>query len=115
MSFVEGFIRFVLGGTLVLIVGILGKTDKKYLAGIIVLFPAITAVGYFFLSQKLSGDELKRIVLTSIFTLPTTLVFLLCLYFTITRMNILYSLIISIAGWSVSAVIYVLIKERIIF
>lgn len=113
MSITEILIRFVIGGTIVVLVGLIGNSNMKYVSGIIVLFPAITAVGYYFLSKKIPSYELKSVVLTSMFTLPTTLIFLGCLYFTIDKLNIRQSLAISILGWLLSAVIYVILKEKI--
>lgn len=113
MTFLEGVIRFLLGGTLVLLVSIIAKNGKSDIAGIIALFPIITAVSFYFLSKNVEVKTLKATVLMSMLSLPTTLAFLLSLYFCTGKMNIILSLIISVAAWLVVAIACYYIKGKI--
>lgn len=111
LSFFEGLAKFIIGGSLVLFVSIISKGSNKYIAGVIVLFPAITSISYLFM-KDIPSLELKKMIITSIFAVPTTIVFLLCLWFFIDKMNIWLSIPLSLIGWLASAFVYVLIKQK---
>jgi len=76
MSFGEALARYIVGGSLILFVGILGKSGRKEIADLLVLFPVATVVGLYYLSKVQSGVELQRTVLLSVHSVPTILVFL---------------------------------------
>jgi uncharacterized membrane protein (GlpM family) len=113
MSFLEGFLRFVLGGTLVLIVSIVAKNGKTTIAGIIALFPIITAVSFYFMSKTVEVKTLKDAILTSLISFPTTLAFLASLFLCVNRFNIVLSLIISVFVWLIAAIIMYYIKTKL--
>ena len=110
MTFAEGAIRFIVGGTLVLLIGIIAKNGKSTLAGILALFPVITAVSFSFLSQAADIKIVKDAVLSGIFSLPATLIFLLVFYICAGKMNLLSTLAISLLSWGVAATIIYFIK-----
>ncbi len=85
MTFAEGAIRFIAGGTLVLLIGIIAKNGKSSLAGIMAMFPVITAVSFSFLTQSSEVRIVKDAVLSGIFSLPATLIFLLVFYLCIAK------------------------------
>lgn len=114
ISFREAFVKFIVGGGLILLVSILGKSRFSFLSGILVLFPVVTVVGYYFLASTSQGIALQRIVLYSILSLPTVLAFLLVLYFTVNRMPITQSLILSILAWCLVAALIVFIDYKFI-
>lgn len=103
MTFFEGLIRFILGGTLVLLVSIVSKSGKSTAAGIIALFPVITAVSFTLLAQTVDINILRNSVLTAILSLPATLAFLLAFYFCVGRMNIILTLVICFILWLIAA------------
>lgn len=103
MSFVEAISRFIVGGTLVLIVSWMGKMKNPYISGLIVLFPVVTLVGYYFLSLSIDGQALQKVVLISMLALPTTIAFLGTVYFTIARMPAVKSLALGLLGWLIAA------------
>lgn len=113
MSILEGLIRFLLGGTLVLLVSLIAKNGKSDIAGIVALFPIITAVSFYFMSKSVEVKTVKNAVLMSVFSLPTTLAFLLSLYFCIGKMNIILALTISVAAWLVAAVAFYYLKLKL--
>lgn len=47
-------LRFVAGGSLIVLVTLLAKTKYPMLSGIFMLFPAVTLVGYYFIGQSMS-------------------------------------------------------------
>lgn len=110
MTFAEGAIRFIVGGTLVLLIGIVAKNGKSTLAGIIALLPVITAVSFSFLAQSSDIKIVKDAVLSGIFSLPATLIFLLVFYFYVGKMPLIGTLVISLLSCGIAAAIIYFIK-----
>jgi membrane protein GlpM len=108
----EAIVKFVAGGSLILLISLLGKSRYNHLSGMMVLFPVVTVIGYYFLSSYVPGDRLQRIVLFSILSLPTVLVFLLVLYFALNRMAVIPSLMMGITAWLVTAGLITLIDYK---
>ncbi|MEA4961019.1 GlpM family protein [Lutispora sp.] len=111
MSFTEAISRFIVGGSLVLIVSLLGKLKNPYISGLVVLFPVVTLVGYYFLSLSVTGQALQRVVLVSLFAVPTTITFLTTVYFTIAKMPAWKSLSLGLLAWLVTALILILLDR----
>ena len=103
MNFIEGALRFLLGGTLVLLIGIVAKSGKSSVAGIIALFPVITAVSYSFMAKSVDIKILKDAVFSSIISLPATLIFLIVFYLCIGRLNFLFTMALSLISWLAAA------------
>lgn len=112
ISLQEAILKFVAGGSLILLINMVGKSRYNNLAGILVLFPVVTVIGYYFLSSYVPADRLQRIVLFSILSLPTVLVFLLVLYYALNRMPIVPALLIGITAWLVTALIIMFIDHN---
>jgi uncharacterized membrane protein (GlpM family) len=110
MTFAEGALRFILGGTLVVVIGVIAKSGRSSIAGIIAMFPVITAVSFSFLAKSVDITILKSAVLSSVLSLPATLAFLLAFYFCLERMGFLLTLAISFAAWLVVAFLVYLLK-----
>lgn len=110
MTFAEGALRFILGGTLVLLIGLVAKNGRSTLAGIIAMFPVITAVSFAFLAKSVDISILKSTVLSSVVSLPATLVFLIVLYFCLGRLSFVVSLLISLGAWGIAALAVYLLR-----
>jgi Uncharacterized membrane protein required for alginate biosynthesis len=106
MTLLELITRFLVGGTLVVLINLIGKSRNSFVAGLAMLFPAITLLGYYFLSLSHHGT-LSKTVMFSIWSLPTSLAFLLTLYFTIDKIPILQSLALGIASWLITAIVVI--------
>lgn len=106
MTLVELIMRFLVGGAFVVIINLIGKSGNSLISGLAMLFPAITLLGYYFLSISQHG-LLSKTVMFSIWSLPTSLAFLLALYFTIDKIPIIQSLILGIAAWLITALIVI--------
>lgn len=107
MSWLEGAIKFIAGGSLILLISFLGKSNVSYLAGLAVLFPIVTVVGYSFLSLSVAQPELKKTILFSIFSLPTVFIFLLIFYFYVDKISVNKALLLGIIGWIIAASIII--------
>jgi membrane protein GlpM len=111
MNYSELALRFFAGGSLVVAVSILAKTKSPLLAGLFVLFPAITLIGYYFIGQTVESAYLKKITLFSIAALPTTFVFLITFYLVIDRFSLLASLGTATLAWCGSAMLLVALNH----
>lgn len=99
MNFSEALSRFIIGGGMVTLISILGKSKNPQLAGMAVLFPAVTIIGYYFMGISLKAPQIKPIILFSLFALPSVMGFLITLYLTIDKFNIWVSLLTSLSVW----------------
>jgi hypothetical protein len=70
MTFAEGALRFILGGTLVLLIGLAAKDGRSTLAGILAMFPVITAVSFTFIAQSGDIKHLRDTVSSGFLFLP---------------------------------------------
>ena len=111
MSFTEAISRFIVGGSLVLIVSLLGKLKNPYISGLVVLFPVVTLVGYYFLSLSVPGQALQRVVLVSLSAVPTTITFLATVYFTIAKMPAWKSLSLGLLAWLITALVLIVLDR----
>jgi uncharacterized membrane protein (GlpM family) len=110
MTFAEGALRFILGGTLVLLIGLAAKDGRSTLAGILAMFPVITAVSFTFIAQSGDIKLLRDTVLSSVVSLPATLAFLLAFYFCLGRMRFAAALLIGLAAWGIAALAVYFLK-----
>jgi len=100
---IELLLRFVVGGSLIVAVTLLAKTKYPMLAGIFMLFPAVTLVGYYFIGQSMSVVQLQQITKFSIYALSTTFVFLLTFYYAQERLSLNYALGTATSMWFVAS------------
>jgi Uncharacterized membrane protein required for alginate biosynthesis len=103
MNYSELALRFFAGGGLIVLVTLLARIKHPILAGIFMLFPAVTLVGYYFIGQSMSVSQLQNVTRFSIYSLSTTFIFLLTFYYTQERFSLNLSLVSSTAAWFVSA------------
>lgn len=109
--FAELAMRFIMGGSLITFISLLAKTKNPTLAGIFVLFPAVTLVGYWFIAQSVDAERLQSIAMFSIYAMPTTLAFLIAFYFACSRFSIIWSLSIAVFAWLVRAGILMVVTR----
>lgn len=110
MNVTEALSRFALGGGLIVLVSLIGKSKNPSLSGLAVLFPIVTVVGFYFLSRTVAPLELKSIILFSIFSLPSVLAFLLALYWAVGKFPILASMFVGIGAWLATALLILWLK-----
>ena len=99
----ELVVRFVVGGALIVLVTLLAQTRYPMLAGIFMLFPAVTLVGYYFIGQSASVGELQQITRFSIYALTTTFVFLLTFYYAQEKQTLTLALGSAMVMWFVAS------------
>jgi uncharacterized membrane protein (GlpM family) len=111
MNFPELAARFIAGGSLVVAVSLLAKLKNPILAGLFVLFPAITLIGFYFIGTAVDSASLKKITLFSMAALPTTFVFLITFYALTGRVALMPSLLLSTLAWCAAAAAIVVINH----
>ena len=95
MNVIELLTRFLVGGSLIVFVSLLAKTKYSVFAGLFVLFLIVTLVGYFFIGQSVDSSKLHEITLFSMYSLPTTFIFLFTFYTVQAKYKLIESLFIS--------------------
>lgn len=103
MNVTEMVLKFLAGGSVVLAVTLLAKTKYPMLSGVIMLFPAATLVGYYFVGQTVDATQMQAITKFSMYGLTATLVFLIAFYYAQKTLSVPNSLIAALVSWIVSA------------
>jgi uncharacterized membrane protein (GlpM family) len=114
MNFPEICLRFIAGGTIVVFVSYLARAKNPLFAGLFVLFPVITIIGFYFIGQSCDAVHLKKITLFSMLSLPTTLVFLGTFYFLIGNADLVRSIAFSLAAWCATALVFILLNRILV-
>jgi uncharacterized membrane protein (GlpM family) len=99
----ELLLRFVVGGGLIVVVTLLAKTKNPMMAGIFMLFPAVTLVGYYFVGQSMSIAQLQQVTKFSIYALSTTFIFLVVFYYAQEQASLNASLCFATIAWFMAA------------
>lgn len=114
MNIIELLIRFFVGGSLIVLITLLAKTKYSFISGLLVLFPIVTLVGYFFMGQSVDSLRLKEITLFSMYSLPTTFIFLFTFYHLQGRYELIYSLLFSVIAWFLAAGMLIVINHYVL-
>ncbi|WP_413113179.1 GlpM family protein [Thaumasiovibrio sp. DFM-14] len=105
--------RFVAGGSMIVTVSYLGRVLPASLAGIVVLFPAVTALGYYFLFPQLDVKQAEQIALYTCFGIPTVFAFALTVYFSLRYVGTNYAIMLGILAWLIVGGLVLWIKQRL--
>lgn len=89
----------------------MSKCKNPHMAGLFMMFPAVTLLGYYFVSGNVTPTELKSITLISLVSLVTVIVFIVSFYFLQSKFNIGFALTGSLLCWCISASAIVYIKS----
>lgn len=108
----EALVRFVVGGTLITAVSLLGETRYGVFSGLAVLFPIVTLTGYYFLSLEVPVAQVREVALASALGVPTVLAFVLGFYAATTRFSVPVSLALGVACWFAAAALVLAVDLR---
>jgi len=114
MNAIELLTRFLVGGSLIVLVSLLSKTKYSVISGLLVLFPIVTLVGYYFIGQSVDSSTLHEITLFSMYSLPTTFIFLFTFYTLQTKYTLIESLFLSVMAWFLADGVLVIINHYIL-
>jgi uncharacterized membrane protein (GlpM family) len=100
----EPLVRFVIGGTLVAILPVIARRLGPDIAGLGLLFPAVSFAGLLFIGRAEGLPAVASTALSAVFLLPTVVAFLLAVYFTANRGSSLsVALLCGTLSWFVVA------------
>lgn len=108
----ELVLRFVAGGSVVVLVSLLARINQELLAGVAVLFPAVTLVSYAFLFMERGVEATRPLLLVTALALPCVLVFVLSLYWATSRLDVSASFIVALGAWIAAASLVIGFIER---
>ncbi len=100
--------RFILGGTMVVLVTLIAQQKGPLYAGVISMFPAIFSTALFLVATSAGLSVARTMALSMIASLPILAVFCGVFYLIAGRLTIIPTLGISLAAWFFVAFIYVL-------
>ncbi len=111
MGFSQLILRFIVGGSAIVIISWLARSKYPYIAGIFLLFPVVTMLGFFFLSQSEPPEKLRTITLFTIYSLPAVVTFLVAFYLWQQTAGVFNALIYAMGAWFLAAILLVVFNE----
>ncbi|HUV07947.1 MAG TPA: GlpM family protein [Spirochaetia bacterium] len=106
-------IKAGIGALIVVIIHFIAQTKSYYIAALIPLFPSFGLFSYYIVGTERGIRDLKTTVVFGIFSLIPYLAFLLTLYFSMERLRLVPSLVLSSLSWAMVAVILILVWNGI--
>lgn len=98
--------RSIAAGLLVGLILLLAKTGRTQVAGLLVLFPAITLISFYFVGSGQGQQELQHVVKASVLASPVWFVFIGAMYFAIGQVDYRLALAIATAAWFIAGLVY---------
>ena len=92
-------LKFLLGGSIVLLISIISKTKFYILAGLIPLFPAFALISNYIILNDNGEDKLKETLLFSICSLIPYFMYLIVLFLLIGKVKNFTAFSLSILSW----------------
>ena len=108
MSF-DILVKSLAGAAIIAAILILTKAGKTQAAGLLVLFPVITLLSYYFIGSNQGPEELRKVVRASLLSSPIWLVFIGVVYVAVKHLDYRIALTLGITVWAVVGSLYLLI------
>lgn len=100
MAVIEFALRFVAGGAIVATVPLVATRVGPALAGVLVMVPVVTLVGFVFVGQTAGASAVKGASLSALFAVPAIAVYLAVTYVALRAgLGVAYALIAGVAAW----------------
>jgi len=107
------FIKFILGGLIVILIDYVSKSSKYYISGLIPLFPTFALIAHFLVYKYKGVEALKETALFGLFSLLPYAGYLLSVYLLSERLPFLLNIFFSIIFWFVLAyLIYIYFTNK---
>ena len=104
--------RFVAGGTMIVAISYLGRILPTSIAGLVVLFPIVTAMGFFFLFPHLEVEQAEQVALATTLGIPTVFAFALTVHFSVRHVGVNGSILLGIVSWLVVGALVLFLKSQ---
>lgn len=111
MNLAELSLRFIAGGSLIVAVSLIAHSGHARIAGVVMLFPAVTLVSLIFL-DPLTQENVKQLSLGGLVAIPCTLGFLLAVFLLADRVGVGMSIALGVVCWLVIAILVVFLQMR---
>lgn len=99
MNILYLILKFIIGGGLVIGVTFLAKYINPKWGGVFAVAPLIATLSIIFVKYETNLQTTQELILSSIYYIIPTLIFLIVMYFLASRINLIYALIISYIVW----------------
>jgi uncharacterized membrane protein (GlpM family) len=102
-------LKGLISGALVTLILLLSRIERTQAAGVLVLFPAITLLSYYFIGQSEGELQLRAVVRGSVMAFPIWLVFMAIVYFTLPVLDFRLALLVATGAWVLVSALYLLL------
>lgn len=111
MSVAYLLLKFIIGGGIIVGVTLLANYIHPKWGGVLAVAPIIATLSIIFVKHETSLQTTQQLILSTIYFIIPTLIFLVTMYFLLNKLNLIYSLLISYVVWGV----IVLIIQKIMY
>ena len=100
MVVIQFALRFVAGGAIVATVPLVAARVGPAIAGVIVMLPVVTLLGFAFVGQTSGASAVKGASLSALIAVPATVAYLAVTYIALRAgLGVAYALMAGVAGW----------------
>lgn len=92
-------LKFIIGGSLILGITLLANHIHPKWGGILAVAPIITTLSIIFVKYETDLQTTQQLILSAIYFIIPTLIFLIIMYFLLNKINIVYSFLIAYVVW----------------
>jgi membrane protein GlpM len=100
--------KALIGALLVVVIQIISKTKNYYIAALVPLFPFFGLIAYYIVGTERGTIVLKNTITFGMISLIPYLIFLITLYFSISRYKLEYALLIASMAWLAIAIVLII-------
>ena len=99
-------LKGIISGALVTLVLLFARVERTQAAGLLVLFPAVTLLSYYFIGQSEGEHQLREVVRGSVVAFPVWLVFMAVVYFALPVLHFRLTLVLATVVWLLVGSLY---------
>jgi uncharacterized membrane protein (GlpM family) len=99
-------LKGAVSGALITLVLLVARAERTQAAGLLVLFPAITLLSYYFVGQSEGEEQLRDVVRGSVVAFPVWLIFMGVVYFGLPVLGFRLALLAATGAWLLAGVLY---------
>lgn len=94
-------LKFIIGGSLILGITLLANHIHPKWGGILAVAPIITTLSIIFVKYETNLQTTQQLILSAIYFIIPTLIFLIIIYFLLNKLNLIYSFLIAYVVWGI--------------
>ena len=99
-------IKSLASAAVIAVILMLTRMGKTQAAGVVLLFPIITLLGYYFIGSSEGSDTLREVVKSSIVAFPVWLLFMGVVYVALPHIDYRLALGVATVVWLAAAAFY---------